>query len=65
MRKYISVLLAASVSLASSTIMADNNADANDLKDYFIKKFPGVSTDSLVNGAYALDEGLFMQWQDV
>ena len=65
MRKYISVLLAASVGLASSAIMADNNADSNDLKDYFIKKFPGVTTDSLVNGAYALDEGLFMQWQDV
>ena len=65
MRKYMSVLLAASVSLATTNVLADNNADAQELKDYFIKKFPGVTTDALVNGAYALDEGLFMQWQDV
>jgi len=65
MRKYLSVLLAASVSLVTSAAMADNNKDASDLANYFSKKFPGVSKDALVNGAYALDESLYSQWENI
>lgn len=65
MRKYLSILLAASVSLGTSAAMADNNKDARDLADYFSKKFPGVTTDTLVNGSYALDEGLYLQWENI
>jgi sulfur-oxidizing protein SoxA len=65
MRKYLSVLLAASVSLGTSAAMADNNSDANDLKQYFSKKFPGVTTEAMVNGAYALDESLYSQWENI
>jgi len=68
MRKYFSVLLAASLTLGVTTVSADNhgsinNKDAKALADYFDKKFPGVTTNDLVNGAYALDESLFMQFE--
>ncbi len=70
MRKYLSVLLAASVSLGVSTVSADNhgsinNKDANDLASYFTNKFPGVKTEDLVNGAYALDESLYSQFENI
>jgi sulfur-oxidizing protein SoxA len=51
--------------LASSALIAGNSKDVQDLKDYFVKKFPGVNTDTLVHGSYALDEGLMMQFRDI
>ncbi|MGD2117597.1 MAG: sulfur oxidation c-type cytochrome SoxA [Chromatiales bacterium] len=65
MRKYISALLAASVTIATGSVMADNNADAKSLSDYFVKKFPGVATSDLINGSYALDESLKSQWENI
>jgi sulfur-oxidizing protein SoxA len=70
MRKYISVLLAAGVSFGATAVIAGNtsnvnNDDAKALADYFVKKFPGVKTESLVNGAYALDESLYSQFENI
>ena len=65
MQKYLSVLLAASVSMASTTVIAGSPEHTDELKQYFVKKFPGVATESLKDGAYALDEGLMMQFKDI
>lgn len=65
MRKTLSMLLAAAVSVTGTTVFADNNKDAGDLANYFVSKFPGVTTDALVNGAYALDESLYSQWENI
>jgi sulfur-oxidizing protein SoxA len=63
MQKYISILLAAAVSFSAGTAVADPKEDVNKLNSYFTKKFPGVTTEDLVNGPYALDESKRIQWE--
>lgn len=65
MRKYLSVLLAASVSLGAGSVAAGNAQDVAELKEYFMKKFPGVEIESLKDGSYALDESLYMQFENI
>jgi len=65
MRKYLSVLLAASVSLGTGSVSADSTKHVDELKDYFMKKFPGVEIESLNDGSYALDESLYMQFENI
>lgn len=65
MRKYLSMLLAASFTIGSGSAVAEKNSDQSDLENYFSKRFPGISAESMKNGAYALDESLYMQWENI
>lgn len=70
MRKSTSLLLAATVSLASGLAIAAgasdiNNKDAREMADYFSKKFPGVEKSTLIHGAYALDQSRMDQFLNI
>jgi len=63
MRKYFSILLAATVTASAGAVMANQESDIVDVQNYFIKKFPGVKKADFINGAYSLDENKRLQWE--
>lgn len=63
MKKIFSSLLAASMLAGAGSVVASPEDDLAKFRDYFNKRFPGVTDADFINGAYALDENKRLQWE--
>jgi sulfur-oxidizing protein SoxA len=63
MHKYVSVLLAAGLSLGAGSVLAGVDEDVAASDKYFQQRFPGVHSQDFANGPYALDANKRIQWE--
>ena len=63
MQKYVSILLAAGLSIGAGNAMAGQAEDLAALNKYYQQRFPGLHEQDFGNGPYALDANKRLQWE--
>lgn len=63
MKKYISIALAATLSIGAGNLIAGAKSDQAALIKHYHQKFPGIADQEFANGPYALDVSKRIQWE--